>query len=478
MKHNLLCLPPELIGSILSYTEIQSLLSLTRTCKKLRELSLPTIYHVIKWSSCAGKLAHNQRLLLRTLQEQPDLGSLIERFEVVLQEDCDQQDRVSSHSDAEQDGVNLGTANCYDTYRHSSFELAFRDRSIAELTSLILLQMPNIRTFLLRGRCFQTFRFPNGQPATALMDPTSLEYRPQDWPHKTTTNAMKQVRHIYFDTSLADVSPMAKKVVWLQDILKIFHLPKLEAVCVALPSIDREFQFPSPLFRLENLTCLQIPFSRAPPGMLATLLATSPPLQTLVYFYQTPQGAHSQIIDVASLSQAIASVSSTLETLTVSVEIDQEIVDNWPENYPSGLCNGYLEGLEQCKRLTCVDLSLLMLAEWHKRGDQRPQLVSRLPNGLVRLQLREVGLGSSDTDICATDIVRWVKGWVEAKQMGAFPAWGSLQLERDDTWIMWEEDDVANLVTSCTAVGIDAFMGEFGGSIQEDCLARWERLAP
>ncbi|KAL9639815.1 MAG: hypothetical protein Q9164_000680 [Protoblastenia rupestris] len=471
MKHNFLFLPPELIRLIFSYVEVQSLLSLTRTCKKFHELSLPAVYHDIRWRSCADKLAHKQRLLLRTLQEQPDLGSLIKIVEIVLRKDSDQC-KLSSNQDVRQGGVTS------EVHWPSSFELAVGNGSIGELTSLLLLQMPNIQTVFLRGRCFRTFRFLSGQPTTALMDPTWPHDRPPNWPPNAHTHVMRQIRRIYIDNSLVDVSLTAKKVVLLQDILKIFHSPKLEAVYVELPSTDQDFQFSSPLLRPENLTCLQIPFSRAPPWVLATLLATSPPLQTLVYHYQTPQGSHPQTVDVVSLSQAIASVSSTLEILTVSVEIDQEIVDNWPERYPSGLCNRYLEGLEHCTRLSCVDVSLMMLAEWHKRGDQRPQLGSKLPSGLVKLRLREVGLGSSDTDICARDILRWVKGWVEAKQIGAFRAWESLEVEREDTWIMWEEDAVADLFSSCTAIGIDAFVGEFEGSIQKDCLARWEQLRP
>ena len=480
MKLTLSALAPEILGLILSHADKDDRLSLSRTCKRLHQSTLRWIYTTIRWECGQDETANRVYLLLRTLLEYPDLGRFVGHI--------DFRDHVTyrgaQHSptpmlgfltDAE---IQMAQARARHLELHPAelWEKALREGNIGAYTVLILSYTPDIQSLLLKGRSIQDPRFLGALLTPTFMRPTPPIGRPPQLSNDYHPPYMSQLRRLYLDPSPTDSFNSHKKASFLREILMVFYFPQLAEVFIDLPAPGRLFRFPSSAPRMDNLTRLHLPFSECPPWVLANLLSSSPPLKTLMYFYNTPQGSDKQTIDVGSLARAMAFVSSTLEILTLSVDFDDSVVDNWPEYYPDGPFDGRLEGLHQCARLTDVDVNLMMVADWHKDGSGPPKLRAKLPENLKKLRLREAGFGNSENDFVVNDLLREVGSLAKKKQVGWYPAWEVLEVERDTTSVMWEEEDVTGMIDVCASVGIEAYVGEFARSPWEDCLQRWLEL--
>ncbi|KAL8997007.1 MAG: hypothetical protein Q9188_006431 [Gyalolechia gomerana] len=151
------------------------------------------------------------------------------------------------------------------------------------------------------------------------------------------------------------------------------------------------------------------------------------PAVGLMYFYKTSHGVDEHATDFVSLSRAIASVSSTLEQLTLGVIFNYKMVNLFPELYPAGPFNRRLGGLDECTRSTKVDVDLMMQADFQGQGGCPAKIRAKLPPNLKELWLREAGLGCSDNEFAVDDLLREVRRWTEEKRTGGvLPCLGGL----------------------------------------------------
>ncbi|KAL8933964.1 MAG: hypothetical protein Q9216_006135 [Gyalolechia sp. 2 TL-2023] len=337
--------------------------------------------------------------------------------------------------------------------------------SISAYTALIFSFTPNIKTLLLASIFIQQPIFL-GTLLTSSQLSSHVQYSPY----------MSRLRRLYLDFQFSlGMHYVLERIFPVWDF---FNFPQLTDFYTDLPSPTLVSQYMAPKPRMQQLTQLYLPFSTCPPSILSQLLnppcPPPPPLKSLMYHYKTPNSRSELTIDVVSLSRAIASLSSTLEQLTLSVEFDNDIVNLSPEIYPNGLFNGYLDRLDECTQLTEVDLPLMMLADFQGQSGGPAKIRAKLPPNMKVLRLREAGFSCWDNEFVVKDLLREVRIWVEEKGTGqGHSAWEVLEVERHLTHAMWDERDVAEITKVCASAGIRTYVGEFEQQHRDVCLQRW-----
>lgn len=470
-------LPPELIYLLPSLLDKHDVSSLSRSCKRFRDMTLRYVYHTIRWQWDTRTRAPPIRLLLRTLMKKPKLGHFVEHIDFrCYNNDSSSQLLTDSEVQIAQQRVRhlrLPTPELWDGPIHNSDSNA--------CIALILSFLPQLRTLLLSGTLIEETRFLGSLFTMATNAPsTSSSSHPGRLSQSLSDSDalhFSHLRHLYLAPT-SDESSTLRKRSCLEELLSVFDLSHLAAATIDLPSPLSRFSFPSHTPSLEALTDLRLPFSESPPHVLETLLRASPPLKNLVFIYSPPDedGEDSaQRVDMVSLSRAIVHVAKTLETLQLGVDLDPRIGEFGLPEYSDGPFRGSLRNLEQCERLKELRVGVMMLVGWHAEGGM--QLGGKFPRSLRRLRLGDEGLSWEG---CGFTVNRWlkeVKVVVGEKSEGRMNELEILEVESGESGGMWRKEEVSKMIEICGTGGVKGIVDDKVTDPWVESLESWRKSA-
>lgn len=112
------------------------------------------------------------------------------------------------------------------------------------------------------------------------------------------------------------------------DMYTTLYLTWLEELKMTFPR-SRQFQWPSESHRacLAYLSSLRLPYCNATENVLDQLLSVKPPLKELLYDYFCAENLSintDYFFDMENLSYALSYVQTTLESLTLSIELQPQ----------------------------------------------------------------------------------------------------------------------------------------------------------
>ena len=186
-------------------------------------------------------------------------------------------------------------------------------------------------------------------------------------------------------------------------------------------------------------------------------MSASPPLKFVAYAYWDSDDEID--IDLSFLSQAIVSVSPTLETLILKIFFTGGERIRERTRYL-----GSLDTLHLCKKLVDIQLDPMMLLHPSQDDQALEDLQARLPHAMKVLQFDIAGyfLEVMFRDQYSTDmLLKLVRSCVDKKRSGGFPDWHRLEMWDDYTADPREKERLAEIAPLCASAGVDARLGSF-----------------
>ena len=438
MAASLSSLAPELVLCLVPLLDRPDLSRLSRTCRGLRGLVLEHVYKSIDWEYNIHGRTSPAHLLLRTLSQRPTYGSFVKHIRFK----CDNN---APHYEAVLGSPPCLPESCIATIEHhlpqpykhlpEIWKHQITSGDSGACVAMVLAFLPVLETLSLES-FFVDFRCLAGLFAT-------------------TGSFLKLSRmRLHGRFFQQSACPPDRRFWHWRYFLRLFDLPNLQKASIDYPAMPHG-KLPLPVEPpvLRFLTSLWLLRCHSPPPVLEHILGSSPPLKNLGYTYNAPEfeldRIDKQMIDLQSLSRAVARVSTTLKALYLGVNFDATVSQLSLPDLRNGPFQGLTMSLERCKQLRLLHIPVMMLADWHSVGDM--SLASKLPQTIIRLDLEDKEMAWKGCHMTPSGLVRMIEELVGEKANGTREAFEYLMIEvcRPSENVGWQQQHVNQLEEIC-----------------------------
>ncbi len=460
--------PVEFILQLLPLLSKQDTSRLSRTCKRLRSITLAHVYGTIEWRWDVRGVQHIPavsppiHLLLRSLMENPVVGGYVERVDFQGSKNnygsgnpytLWAPEALPKTADSELQAA-IEWVRYFGLGKPDIWNAALGRRDIDSYASLVLAFLPNLCSLLLGADFVSNSTFLGclfKEPLLRSSDRVTVSTFPR-----------------YTQLLEAHLGPVSESKVRrdissrFRDLYSVLYLPSLEVLTMELGS-EQRFHWPSPSQRprLASLTSLKLPHCEATETALERILSTKPPLKELLYDYSCAEACsyHAPyFFNLSTLSRALYHVHATLESLELQIQYRAAMYEC--PAYSNGCFKGSLDSFHHFARLSHLQIPFIMLSDWCRNPDQnvRP-LSSQLP-----LSIRQLCFNDDMTD---WECYAWgPRTWLDrvrnliddhhVSQGETIPSLQGVELSLARSAVEWGKEDQAEFETICKGFRIQS----------------------
>jgi hypothetical protein len=449
-------LPVELLDQISERLQAKALSALSMTCAKLRHSIEPSLYRHISLTWSFDKPHPPVTSLLFTFLDRPDLADRVKSIDFSgLKNRSSKFRRPGTNSRNRDPPVSVWRDSKHGPSNHQGQVKALLDQAglgqrdrwlqlyqsgeVDVIVALILAQTTNLETLKL---------------STEFMVDTTIVGDLLQTQSASANCCFANLKHVEYGNEIDSVIDVYKFSIDAGAVVNLLRLPRVETLRAVVPF--QQLSWSDEHTRCVSLRSLHLPFCGLGGFELQQLLGATPNLAQLSIHHLVEEGnlCHTQMLQSPDFRAALEKVSTTLQCLSLRVEIWSMYTDIgiYPDDADKSFGKGLPQHLHSMTKLRYLQLPFIGLFGWN--GAASVDLQELLPPNLETLHLTDDLADLIDYPLTDDEsLLRSFQSFLSCLPQTQRP-FANLLMYLDVTDEQWHQDKMTALQQACQNVGV------------------------